>query len=141
VSCAVILIAHLYFAFLPATDSVPLAIIGYFLIGASYCFFGSASWPMIPYVVDDQVVGTAYGIAFCCENMGSIFGPLAIGAISDAHKVGNKIDYFWVSMFLAGAAAVGLITNLALIFVDMKDGGVLMSSNAAERYFYLNLKN
>ncbi len=89
---------------------------------------------MIPYVVDDQVVGTGYGIAFCCENMGSIFGPLIVGWISDANKVGKITDYYWVSMFLAGGAAIGLLMNVTLIFVDIADGGVLMASNAAEKY-------
>ena len=89
---------------------------------------------MIPYVVDDQVVGTAYGIAFCCENMGGIFGPLIVGWISDTHTVNGVVDYTWVSFFLACGAAVGFAMNLLLIYVDIKDGGVLMASDAAEKY-------
>ncbi len=134
-SCLLITLAHLYFAILPAhVNSVIPGIIGYIAIGVSYSLFGAASWPMIPYVVDEQVVGTAYGIAFACENMGSIFGPLIIGRISDANKYGNFVDYRWVSAFLAAGGALGFLTTIALMVVDIKDGGVLMSSNAAERF-------
>ena len=106
------------------------------MIGASYCFFGSASWPMIPYVVEDQMVGTAYGLAFTCENLGCIFGPIVVGWISDKNKIADdRIDYFWINIFLGAGAAVGLIMNIILIFVDIKDGGVLMAVNAAEKYF------
>ena len=129
------MLAHGYFALLPnKVDSITPAIVGYIIIGASYCFFGTASWPMIPYVVEPEVVGTAYGIAFSCENMGSIFGPIIVGAISDAYMDGNIPDYRGVNWFLAAAAAVSLITSLILVFIDIKNGGVLMSKNPAERY-------
>ena len=138
-SCGLLMAGHLYYTFL-SSDAIYHAIIGYSIIGISYCFFGAASWPMIPYVVDDQVVGTAYGIAFCCENMGSIFGPLVVGWISDSNKVNDVVDYTWVSFFLACGAAVGFIISLLLLYVDLKDGGVLMSSDAAGKQKLLKEK-
>lgn len=88
---------------------------------------------MIPYVVEDNVVGTAYGIAFTCENVGCIIGPLVVGWITDNNKVNGVTDYFWVNIFLGSGAAVGLLMNIVLLFVDRNDGGVLMAVDAAGR--------
>lgn len=114
-------------------NGVASAVVGYGMIGVAYCLFGTASWAMIPYAVDEQVVGTAYGIAFSFENIGNVIGPYIVGWIADNNKVGNVVDYRWVSIFLGIGSAIGLVMNVILIVIDLKDGGVLMAANAAEK--------
>jgi len=114
-------------------NSKAAGVVGYAMIGLSYCLFGAASWPMIPYVVDDHVVATGYGLAFTCENIGCIIGPVIVGWISDTYKTEEGTDYFWVNVFLGSGAALGLLMNIILLFVDKKDGGVLMAANAAKK--------
>ena len=134
-ACFLITAAHFLFAFLPnKIDNIIPAIIGYSMIGLSYCLFGTASWAMIPYVVEDKVVGTAFGIGFAFENIGNVFGPMIVGLITDNSKESDgTINYRWVSVFLGIGSAIGLLMNFLLICVDSKNGGVLMSANAAER--------
>lgn len=105
------------------------------MIGTAYAFFGAASWPMVPYVVDKRLVGTAYGIAFTMENVGSVFGPILVGLIADANTTDGVIDYYWINIFLGGAAAVAFVTTIFLLIVDLAKGGVLWAANSAERYF------
>jgi len=114
-------------------NSTASAILGYGMIGVAYCLFGTASWAMIPYVVDEQVVATAYGIAYSFENIGNVIGPYIVGWISDKNEVNGVVDYFWVSIFLGIGSAIGLIMNIILIPIDLNDGGVLMAANASER--------
>jgi hypothetical protein len=114
-------------------NSTASAIVGYGMIGIAYCLFGTASWAMIPYAVDEQIVGTAYGIAFSFENIGNVVGPYIVGWISDSNKVNGVVDYFWVSIFLGIGSAIAFIMNGILIVIDLKDGGVLMASDASEK--------
>lgn len=51
------------------------------MIGISYGIYVSALWPLIPYVVKPQVVGTAYGVVTAIQNIGMGFGPNLIGYI------------------------------------------------------------
>lgn len=128
------MIAHFYFAYLPMkVDSVVPAIIGYGMIGVAYCLFGTASWAMIPFAVEDHLVGTAYGLAFSFENIGNVFGPYVVGKITDRSQVNGVTDYRWVSIFLGVGSGIAFIMNFILISLDLKDGGILMAANAAER--------
>ena len=129
--------AHFYFAYLePQVTDTYHAIIGYLMIGLAYCLFATASWAMIPFVVDEKVVGTAFGIGFAFENVGNVFGPTIVGIISVKSQIigieGKPIiNYSWVSIFLGTSVAIGLVMNIILIFVDQRNGGVLMATDAA----------
>ena len=124
------MLANLYFAFLPLSiTSLGAAAFGYFLIGLSYSLYGTSSWPMIPYVVDNHVIGTAYGIGFACQSLGTIFGPIVVGWLSDAGRTNGITDYFWVNVFFAMGALSALLMNVAVTWIDMKTGGALMSPN------------
>ncbi len=135
---AALAILHFYMAFLPNKESSrSSAYWMYILMGVSYGFFGATSWPMIPFAVDRRMLGTAYGIGFGFQSIGIVFGPLLVGKIADANRAGGRVDYFWVSIFLGGAAVLGLAFILALIFIDLASGGVLIARNSAERYAYM----
>eukprot|EP01022_Parablepharisma_sp_SALTPOND_P003970 TRINITY_DN1168_c0_g1_i3.p7 TRINITY_DN1168_c0_g1~~TRINITY_DN1168_c0_g1_i3.p7 ORF type:complete len:113 (-),score=13.56 TRINITY_DN1168_c0_g1_i3:210-548(-) len=78
------------------------------------------------------MVGTAYGIALCCESIGTTFGALVVGWIADNNRIGDVTDYYWVSIFLAGGAGIAFVTSVALLWIDKKDGNVLMTAGAKQ---------
>ena len=104
------------------------------MIGLSYCLFGTANWAMIPYEVDDKMVGTAFGIAYAFENIGNVFGPIVMGMIADRSRESDGvINYRWVSIFLFVFSAIGMIMYMYLTYLDISRGGILMSPRPAER--------
>lgn len=133
-SCALMVIGNFYFAFLPTSvKSFFAAFVGYVIIGTSYCLFGTAIWPMIPYVVNKRVLGTAYGIVLCFQSVGPIFGPIVVGRILDQKNVETLRRYFHVNIFLGVAAAVSTICAIILTIVDRREGGMLMASNEEQK--------
>jgi len=128
-----LLIGNLYFALLPSDIKTHFAgFIGYIIIGTSYCFFGSAVWPIIPYLVDKKVLGTAYGIALCFQSIGPIFGPIIVGRILDTTPdIISK--YYRVNLFLAAAAVIAIIFNVILMVADKRSDGILMASNEDQK--------
>jgi len=62
---ALLIIVHSLLAWTTVTPYVPL--VGQ---GLAYSIFAAALWPSIPYVVDEQYVGTAYGLLTAIQNGG-----------------------------------------------------------------------
>jgi MFS family permease len=93
------------------------------MIGLAYSIYVSAIWPMIPYVVDAKVVGTAYGLTTAIQNIGMGFGPNLIGLVQDKTE-----GYSTVSLTFALMTGVGIVTAFLLLFLDyMKIGGKLQA--------------
>jgi hypothetical protein len=69
------------FIALAQCDRCYIGIVPMIMIGMAYSIYVSALWPMIPYVVKPQVVGTAYGLCTAIQNIGMAIGPSVIGSI------------------------------------------------------------
>ena len=74
---------------------------------------------MIPYVVDNRVVGTGYGISFASQSLGTIFGPIVVGWISDRNNIDGVTDYLWVNIFFTAAASSALLMVIAVMIIDI----------------------
>ena len=62
VSASLLTGAHVMFIVLGQCDQCYIGVVSMVMIGLAYSIYVSAIWPMIPYVVDAKVVGTAYGL-------------------------------------------------------------------------------
>lgn len=80
-SAAILTGAHLMFIVLGQCNWCYIGAFPMVMIGLAYSIYVSALWPMVPYVVKPQVVGTAYGLVTSIQNMGMGFGPNLIGYI------------------------------------------------------------
>ncbi len=140
-STAAFIVAHFYMAFLPQYsegDENYAVVFGLVLIGLGYAFFSSALWPSVPFVVKEKVVGSAFGIAMSCQQIGITVVPLLIGVLEDHTEY--KEGYFWVhyllniqvSILLATCAVIGIVFGFILMIYDFRHGSILYSSKPEE---------
>jgi len=124
IASIVFTLTHLFIAFCP--DGTPqnpsYGIIGGLLgIGLFYSVYASIFWPCVPLVVDDKVVGSAYGIITALQNLMLTLIPLGTGFIHD-QTVDYHNGYFWTEITLAGLVVVGFFITLWMYFEDKKTG-------------------
>ena len=62
--------------------------------GLAYSIFAAALWPSVPYAVEEQYVGTAYGVMTAVQNTGLATFPLAVSALltSCTNNPPKKLD-------------------------------------------------
>ncbi len=77
-------------------------------------------WASIPYIVEPQKIGTAFGICVSIQNIGLAIGPLIITAIRKINPPKEKTEYFWVMGFLIVISIIGFIVALILLYNDKK---------------------
>lgn len=95
------------------------------LVGIGYSIYAAAIWGSVPYVVDPNSVGTAFGIATAIQNIGLVIAPTLVGMIKDQTK---SIDhgFFWVNAFFISINCLGLFLNMSLYYIDINhQNGIL----------------
>jgi MFS family permease len=53
------------------------------LTGVGYSIYASAIWGSVPYVVDANALGTAFGLTTAIQNVGLVVAPTIVGLIKD----------------------------------------------------------
>ncbi len=81
------------------------------LIGIAFSLVPAVLWPAVPYLVEPQRLGTAYGLMTMLQNVGMMVCNLAAGALNDAAKAGeaNPAGYrpmLWMFALLSLAGFV-----------------------------------
>ena len=120
-SVSLMFFAHLAYAIMEDCNQCAKSIPFLVLLGLGYAIYASIMWSCIPLVVPERTSGTAYGIVTSIQNTGLFLGPLAVGLIYDNSSNG----YYWVSMFFAFVAAVGIATGLTIHAMDKMNSGIL----------------
>ena len=103
------------------------------LTGIGYSIYAAAIWGSIPYLVDENSVGTAFGIATAIQNIGLVISPTLVGLIKDNTKTVDH-GYFWVNAYFVVINLIGLALNISLYYIDIHyNNGVLDKvDNSAE---------
>ena len=89
-------------------------------------------WSCIALVVEENVCGTATGMAACIENTGMVIYPIIIGTIYEATKDDEYHGYFWVQGFFNLLQVFALILSIGMMCVDKKYGSPLRKRQSAE---------
>lgn len=86
--------------------------------GIGYSIYASAIWGSVPYVVNKNAVGTAFGLATSIQNIGLCSAPSIVGYIKDQTR---SIDhgFFHMNVFFVAINIVGLILNMNLYYIDV----------------------
>lgn len=100
------------------------------LCGFAYCFYASGLWPSIPYVVDKQLLGSAYGITTAIQNIGLSLGPIFVSLVINKKRV--DYNYRQVNVLQIGEVSLGLVFGIILWVYDSKWGGGVLSVNSEE---------
>ena len=90
------------------------------MLGAAFVLVPAAVWPSVPLIVEEQRVGTAFGVMTAVQNLGLLAFPYANGALRDATH-----GYTASQVMFASLGAVGLISALLLKRADRREGGRL----------------
>jgi len=89
------------------------------LTGIGYSIYASAIWGSVPYVVSENAVGTAFGLATAIQNIGLCTAPAIVGYIKDK-TLAHDHGFYYCNLLFVAINLVGLILNLNLWYIDVK---------------------
>jgi MFS family permease len=90
------------------------------LLGASFVLVPAAMWPAVPLIVEENRVGTAFGLMTMIQNIGLGLFPWLNGRLRDLTH-----DYAASMVMFALLGAAGLVFAVLLQRADARAGGVL----------------
>jgi MFS family permease len=90
------------------------------VLGAAFVLVPAAMWPSVPLIVEEQRVGTAYGLMTAIQNVGLLAFPFFNGALRDTTH-----GYTASQVMFASLGAVGLLFAFLLLTADRRAGGRL----------------
>ncbi len=150
-----LIVVHLLFSLTMVTPYVPM-----FILGVAFSLVPAAMWPSLAKIVDENRLGTAYGLMFSIQNIGLWLFPMLIGYVLDTSNPGVAplkaglatfktvaiapvvfitehlralvtYDYTNPILMLAGLGVVGMVFAFALKAADRKLGTDLEKPNKA----------
>jgi len=105
-------------------------LVGMILLGFSYSLCAASLWPCVPLLVDENRVGTAYGIMNSIQNGGLTIASVLVGLVSctenTAHCTVPPLE------LLGGMGGFTVVCCVLLIFYDLKRGRKLTVALAPE---------
>jgi len=111
---ALLALTHLLLALSPLTP-----LVGMVMLGLSFTLVPAAMWPAVPRIVDENRVGTAFGIMTWIQSLGLLVFPLFAGWITDSSNRGvttemlesgaGNLDYTNTTLMFAFLAVFGLV--------------------------------
>ncbi|CAG9784352.1 unnamed protein product [Diatraea saccharalis] len=93
--------------------------IGVVSLGISYSLLASGLWPLVALIVQENQLGTAYGICQAVQNFGLATVLILAGIIVD------KYGYLMLEMFFLSCLFVSLIAAVLIYIIDSATDGVL----------------
>lgn len=125
---SLLLLSHLLLSLTSLSPYIPM-----FTLGIAFSLVPAAMWPSVAIIVEEKVVGTAYGIMTSLQNLGLFIFPILAGYILDATNVGitpemvkegtANYDYTYTVLMFAGLGVVGLVFAFLLKWTDKKPNG------------------
>lgn len=96
------------------------------LLGASFVLVPAAMWPAVPLIVEENRVGTAFGLMTMIQNIGLGLFPWLNGKLRDVTH-----DYSSSMVMFALLGVAGLVFAVLLQRADARGGGVLARGHGA----------
>ncbi len=126
-SIVFLLVGHSLFAFLPSYEEPNyIVILPLFCIGLFYSIYLANIWVCYSLVVDEKLIGTAYGLGMSILNIGLSIVPMIVGYLHDYFKdLDNKSGYFSVSLFFIFVSTLAFISAIGLHYHDISHNKIL----------------
>jgi MFS family permease len=90
------------------------------VLGAAFVLVPASIWPSVALIVEEQRVGTAYGLMTAVQNLGLLAFPYFNGALRDTTH-----GYTASQIMFASLGFAGLIFSALLLAADRREGGRL----------------
>jgi MFS family permease len=90
------------------------------VLGFSFSLVSAVLWPAVPLIVEEKVVGTAFGLIFWIQNIGLASFPWINGLLSDATG-----SYVASQLMFAALGLIGFIFAILLMASDRRKGRIL----------------
>jgi Na+/melibiose symporter-like transporter len=130
---ALITVSHLIFALVPAESFNSVVAIGTIVIlGTGFSLVPASMWPSVPKIIEERLLGTAYGSIFWVQNIGLMAVPVLIGwalsasnpGVSEqiAQGVDLKYDYTVPELIFAGFGVAAMVLAWFLRVLDKRKG-------------------
>jgi MFS family permease len=87
------------------------------MLGFSFSLVPAALWPTIPLIIEEERLGTAFGMMTLLQNIGMTAVPWLAGKITDI----SGGDYTYTMIMFASLGFVGLIFSLLLKISEKKE--------------------
>jgi MFS family permease len=87
------------------------------MIGVSFSLVPAALWPIIPIMVEERRLGTAFGMMTCIQNIGLTVFPFLAGKIRDL----SGGEFTNTMIMFACLGFVGLVFSLLLKSADKRE--------------------
>jgi len=85
--------------------------------GTAYGIFTAVIWSSVPLTVDEDVVGTAYGVMTSLQNTGLALAPMFVAGI---HSLNGDSYLPNVEIFFVIIAMIGFASGFYLVVIDSK---------------------
>jgi MFS family permease len=95
------------------------------LIGVAFSLVPAVLWPSVPYLVEEERLGTAFGLMTMLQNIGLTGANLAAGALNDFGNAGaaNPAGYRWMLWMFTILSLAGLVYSELLRRRETGPGG------------------
>ncbi len=128
-----LIVSHLIFALVPEdVFNMPIAVTTIVILGTAFALVPAAMWPSIPKIIEEKLLGSAYGLIFWIQNIGLMAVPMLIGwalsysnpGVAEAIKNGQDITYNYTvpELIFAGFGVLAMLLALVLRILDRKKG-------------------
>jgi len=116
---ATLFVIHMLFAVTNITPYVPMI-----MLGIAFSLVPAAMWPSMVRLVDENKIGTAYGMMYSIQNLGLWGFPLLTGMLLDYTNPGNPavLNYTPTMLMFASLGLIGVLCAVMLKFTDKKRG-------------------
>jgi len=114
-----LLFVHLAFAYTYVPPWLPMI-----FLGLAFSLIPATMWPSMVKLVDDKIIGTAYGLMYSIQNLGLFVFPILAGYILDASNPGNPetLDYTATMTMFVILSSLGVVFAFLLKSQDAKKG-------------------
>jgi len=103
-------------------------------LGFGYSMLASSLWPLLPYIIPQNMLGTAYGAMTAVQNAGLAVFPQIIGALQDADGIqGTRLQYTLPILIFIGCTSIALGLGWLLLVVDKARHDGLLNATGPEK--------
>eukprot|EP01126_Amoeba_proteus_P029551 TRINITY_DN2915_c0_g1_i7.p1 TRINITY_DN2915_c0_g1~~TRINITY_DN2915_c0_g1_i7.p1 ORF type:complete len:410 (+),score=32.05 TRINITY_DN2915_c0_g1_i7:206-1435(+) len=133
--CVMQVIAHVFMlGHATGSYSVPPAFIMVW-IGIGYSLYAASIWPMLPFIIKSEMLGTAYGMMTSIQNFGLALFELIVGYIMDPYPDREPKKYVYPIILFIICAGISFVLTIILFVVDLRRDGVLNSQGAKKQEY------